>query len=70
MPDPRGRVRRPDRRHDRDQPEDAGDIRVAVVTGGSSGIGAAVARLLARRGWRCVLLARGRERLEALAAEI
>ncbi|MGH2796339.1 MAG: SDR family NAD(P)-dependent oxidoreductase, partial [Thermoleophilaceae bacterium] len=42
--------------------------RVAVVTGGSSGIGAAVARLLTRRGWRCVLLARGKERLEALAA--
>jgi NAD(P)-dependent dehydrogenase (short-subunit alcohol dehydrogenase family) len=43
---------------------------VAVVTGGSSGIGAATARALARRGWRCVLLARGRERLEAVAAEI
>jgi short-subunit dehydrogenase len=43
---------------------------VAVVTGGSSGIGAALARLLTARGWRCVLLARGRERLEAVAAEI
>jgi uncharacterized protein len=45
-------------------------LRIAVVTGGSSGIGAAVARSLTGRGWRCILLARGRERLEAVAAEI
>jgi short-subunit dehydrogenase len=43
-------------------------VRVAVVTGGSSGIGAALARRLTERGLRCVLVARGRERLERVAA--
>jgi uncharacterized protein len=45
-------------------------VQLAVVTGASSGIGEAVGRELSRRGWRCVLLARRRERLERLAAEL
>jgi short-subunit dehydrogenase len=41
-------------------------LNLAVVTGASSGIGAATAKLLADQGWRVIAVARRAERLEAL----
>ncbi len=44
--------------------------KLAIITGASSGIGAATARELARHGFQVVLVARRRERLEEVAAQI
>jgi NAD(P)-dependent dehydrogenase (short-subunit alcohol dehydrogenase family) len=42
----------------------------ALITGASRGLGLALARELARRGWRLVIDARGEEALEAARAEL
>ncbi|CAD7031736.1 short-chain dehydrogenase [Pseudorhizobium endolithicum] len=46
------------------------ELRTVVITGGSAGVGRAVALAFARRGWRIALLARGRKRLDAVMAEV
>jgi NADP-dependent 3-hydroxy acid dehydrogenase YdfG len=45
------------------------EAKVAVVTGASSGIGAATAVALAREGWRLALVARGESALQRVAVE-
>ncbi len=44
--------------------------KVVIITGASSGIGAATAKLLASKGAKIVLAARREDRLQALASEI
>ncbi|MGO4957242.1 SDR family oxidoreductase [Luteococcus sp. Sow4_B9] len=46
------------------------ELKTAVVTGASSGIGAATARHLAREGYRVLCVARRADRIQALADEI
>lgn len=46
------------------------DARAVFITGGGSGLGAAVARALAAAGWRIGLCGRGAARLNALAEEL
>jgi len=42
-------------------------VRTAVITGASGGIGAEVARELARRSWRIAVVGRNKARTEAVA---
>lgn len=44
--------------------------KVVIITGASSGIGAATARVLAREGCKLILAARSEEKLRVLAAEL
>jgi NADP-dependent 3-hydroxy acid dehydrogenase YdfG len=46
------------------------DERVLLITGASTGIGAATARQAVERGWRVALGARSEDKLEELAAEL
>ena len=43
---------------------------VAVVTGGTAGLGRAIVRELAKRGWDVAVLARGEDGLAGAVAEV
>ncbi len=47
-----------------------GEARIAIVTGGGSGVGAACATALAEAGWTVAVLGRRREPLDRLAAAV
>jgi NAD(P)-dependent dehydrogenase (short-subunit alcohol dehydrogenase family) len=49
---------------------DATNVRTALITGASRGLGLALARQLARDGWNLLIDARGAEALEAARAEL
>jgi NAD(P)-dependent dehydrogenase (short-subunit alcohol dehydrogenase family) len=46
------------------------DTRTILITGASRGLGLALARELARRGWQLIITARGSEALESARAEL
>ena len=46
------------------------ETKTVVITGGSAGVGRAVARIFARRGYKVGLIARGEERLEEALGEL
>jgi NAD(P)-dependent dehydrogenase (short-subunit alcohol dehydrogenase family) len=51
-------------------PEAVGQRRVALITGGTSGIGLATARMLLATGWRVVVCGRDHQRLERAVTEL
>ena len=53
-----------------EQPEALNNLPVALVTGASSGLGSIFAHKLAQRGYELILVARRRDKLEALADEL